>query len=52
MPIIVDEVVISMDVTNQAAAGGASAASTDDNQQLIDACVERILDILRQKNER
>ena len=53
MPVIVDEVVISVEVTNQAAGGAASAPSaTEDKQAIINECVERVLDILQQKAER
>lgn len=53
MPIIVDEVVISVEVTNQAAGGSTTPPSpTDDKQALIAECVERVLDILRDKEER
>jgi hypothetical protein len=53
MPIIVDEVVISVEVTNQAAGGAASSPSaTDDKQAIISECVERVLDVLRLKQER
>ncbi len=53
MPVIVDEVVISVEVTNQASGGGASPpSSTDDKQAIISECVERVLEILQQKAER
>ena len=53
MPVIVDEVVISVEVTNQAAGGAASAPSaTDDKQAIVSECVERVLDILAQREER
>jgi hypothetical protein len=53
MPVIVDEVVISVEVTNQAAGGAATAPSaTEDKQTLVNECVERVLDILQQKSER
>jgi len=53
MPVIVDEVVISVEVSNQASGGAASAPSaTDDNQAIIAECVERVLEILEQKGER
>jgi hypothetical protein len=53
MPVIVDEVVISVEVTNQAAGGAASAPPpTEDKQELINECVERVLEILEQKAER
>ena len=50
MPVIVDEVVISVEVSNQASGGAASAAAaTDDKQTIINECVERVLDILKQQ---
>jgi hypothetical protein len=53
MPIVVDEVVISVEVTNQASGGTVSApSSTEDKQTIINECVERVLDILKQKEER
>jgi hypothetical protein len=59
MPIVVDEVVISVEVANGAGApggeggGGASApSSTQGKQQLLQECVERVLEILRQREER
>ncbi len=53
MPVVVDEVVISVEVTNQAAGGSAETPSkTDERQQLLDECVERVLDILEQQRER
>ncbi len=53
MPIVVDEVVISVEVTNQESGGAASApSSTEDKQTIINECVERVLDILKQKEER
>lgn len=53
MPIIVDEVVISVEVSNQAAGGAASAPSaTEDKQAVIAECVERVLEILREREER
>lgn len=53
MSIVVDEVVISVEVSNQASGGVAtSPSSTDEKQTIINECVERILDILKQKEER
>jgi hypothetical protein len=53
MPIIVDEVVISIEVSNQAAGGSAAPpAPSDDKQALVAECVERVLDILRNQEER
>jgi hypothetical protein len=55
MPIIVDEVVISVEVSNQAAGGAAPAAApapTQDKQTIVAECVERVLEILREQKER
>ena len=62
MPIIVDEVVISVEVTNQATGGATSgpsptaqvagSVSTEERQAIVAECVERVLDILQQKAER
>ena len=53
MPVIVDEVVISVEVSNQVSGGAASPPSTtEDRQTIISECVERVLDILEQKGER
>ena len=53
MPIVVDEVVISVEVTNQAAAGAPPApAGADDRQAVVEECVERVLEILRRQEER
>jgi hypothetical protein len=53
MPVVIDEVVISVEISNQASGGAASAPSaTEDKQTIINECVERVLDILKQKAER
>ena len=53
MPIIVDEVVISVEVSNQASGGAATPpSSTQEKQTIVAECVERVLDILAQKAER
>lgn len=53
MPIIVDEVILSVEVSNQAAGGAAAApAGPEDKQALVQECVERVLEILREKDER
>lgn len=53
MPIIVDEVVISVEVSNQASGGSATPPEpADDKQALVAECVERVLDILRDREER
>ncbi|MBS1140580.1 MAG: hypothetical protein H6R13_2033 [Proteobacteria bacterium] len=54
MPIIVDEVVISVEVGNGEAGGstsGSGAASADDKQALVEECVARVLEILREREE-
>lgn len=53
MPIVVDEVVISVEVANQDSGGSASAGGgVEDRQALVEECVERVLDVLRRKEER
>lgn len=56
MPVIVDEVVISVEVANAATGGGAPAAAAggaaEERQALLAECVERVLDVLRRKEER
>lgn len=53
MPIIVDEVIISVEVTNQASGGAASApTATEEKQALVAECVERVLAVLEQQAER
>lgn len=55
MPIIVDEVVISVEVGNGEAGGsavtGSGAASAEDKQALVEECVARVLEILREREE-
>jgi hypothetical protein len=54
MPVIVDEIVISVEVTNQQAAGAAlpAAGEPQDRHALVSECVERVLDVLKRKEER
>ncbi len=54
MPVIIDEVIISVEVDNQGAGSTAAPAvlGSDDRQALVAECVERVLDILEQKAER
>jgi hypothetical protein len=54
MPIVVDEIVISVDMANEggaapAAGGGGSDA---DRQAIVAEAVERVLDILAEREER
>ncbi len=56
MPIIVDEVVISVEVANRppgaATGGGPDAGTAEQRRGIVAECVERVLDILSQKEER
>jgi hypothetical protein len=51
MPIVVDEVVISVDISSE---GGAAPASggDQDTQALVAEAVERVLEILAEREER
>jgi hypothetical protein len=58
MPIVIDEILITVDVPNAAAAPGApastpsvTAAPVQDKQALIAECVERVLEVLAQRRE-
>jgi Family of unknown function (DUF5908) len=51
VPIVVDEVVISIEVTNAAAGGASPPEPTDDKQQLVEECAQRVLEILRDGRE-
>lgn len=55
MPVIVDEVVVSIETGSQTpdsrrTTGGQSTA--EEKQQIINECVEQVLEILQQKEER
>ncbi|NUN12895.1 MAG: hypothetical protein HUU55_04600 [Myxococcales bacterium] len=53
MPVIVDEVIISVEVTNPPGGTvGQTISSPQDKQQVVAECVERVLEILAQKSER
>jgi len=54
MPVIVDEIVISVEVAPDEAAPGAPGAASEpqDRHALVSECVERVLDVLRRKEER
>lgn len=52
MPIIIDEIVISVDVDNTVSGGAASPSVADDRQTIVAECVERVLEVLRQREER
>ena len=52
MPIIIDEIVISVEVTNKISAGTGSPSTGSDTQFIVEQCVERVLAILREREER
>ena len=55
MPIIIDEVVMSVEVGNREAGGSSPAAAgsvpAGEKQALVEECVARVLDILRERQE-
>jgi len=55
MPIVIDEVVISINVENSGGSRQASAPGNMNNaqakQQLVQECVEQVMDMLRQNEE-
>lgn len=53
MPIVVDEVILSVEIGNQESGGAApEPAGPQDRQALVQECVERVLEILHEKDER
>ena len=57
MPVQINEMVITVDVESnnrQTAVAAASTATPAENQskKLIEACLEQVLDVIRNKNER
>ena len=52
MPIIIDEIVISVEVTDKVSAGIGSPSTEPDTQFIVQRCVERVLAILREREER
>ena len=55
MPVVIDEIVVQLDVRNAEGGGAgtpaAPAPAADDRQALIAECVERVLEVLRRKQE-
>lgn len=52
MPIVVDEVVITVEVGNAAGGGAATPPPpAEDRQALVAECVERVLQILAEREE-
>ncbi|MEI6749562.1 MAG: DUF5908 family protein [Bacteroidota bacterium] len=53
MAIIIDEIAIQVEVTGETSAGSSpSSASNEDKLSIVNECVERVLEILKQKTER
>jgi hypothetical protein len=52
MPIIIDEIVISVEVTDRISAGSTLPSTGPDTQFIVEQCVERVLEILREREER
>lgn len=52
MPIIVDEVVISVEVGDRSGGASSPPGDADAMRAIIAECVERVLDLLAQKKER
>ena len=52
MPVVIDEIVIAVELTDEPDRGAAAPAAADERQALIQECVERVLDALRQREER
>jgi hypothetical protein len=54
MPVIIDEVVITVDARSAEAPAGnnAGAAPLPAREELVRECVEKVMEILKQKNER
>jgi hypothetical protein len=52
MPIEVRELVIKAVVTQDGANGAAPQGGGGSQEEIIQACVEKVMDILKEKNER
>ena len=53
MPVVIDQVIISVEVGNQATGGAKQAPPAIEEKQLIVAeCVEQVLEILADEKER
>ena len=52
MPVLIEQVTIVVEVSNQAAGGGATPPPAEqDKQQLIETCVEQVLRVLELQKE-
>jgi len=54
MPIIINEIEISVSVSDDSSNSGGSAQgnSAPSKEEIIKECVEQVMEILKQKNER
>ena len=54
MPIVINEVEISVTVSDNSSSGSSSAGDqiSSSKEEIIAACVEQVMEILNQKNER
>jgi hypothetical protein len=52
MPIIIDEIVISVEVTSKLSVGAGAATAGTDSEVIIEQCVERVLEKLREREVR
>ncbi len=53
MPVVIKELHIKVNVEKKPPEpGGTSAHPTENRDNLIDACVEKVLEVLKQKNHR
>ena len=57
MPIEIRELVIKATITQESSSGGATGSGSSNNalsdkEEIINTCVERVLDILKEKTER
>ncbi|MEJ2902539.1 DUF5908 family protein [Pedobacter panaciterrae] len=53
MPIIINEIEIAVSVSDDASSSGAHQGSnTPSKEDIIKECVEQVMEILKQKNER
>ncbi len=52
MPILIDEVVISVQVDNRSSGGSnVKPAENETRKQIVEDCVEQVLEILKQRKE-
>lgn len=55
MPIIINEIEVMVEVTpsgSGSTAGGGTAPATGSKDEIIRECVEKVMEIINQKNER